>query len=1098
MDGQISNFRYRLGIDVGVASLGIAILQLKKDIDADTGENRYDIYGGAVRTYPIPEGAEERRSKRGMRRNIERRERRLDRLSDLLSRNGIGYPRKEMPKELLNLSPIKLRAMASREKVELAHLARALLHMARHRGSSAIRESGIKEEGKDKRQTAQGIESLRQEMKRLGFETYGQYLRWREKQPKTLPIRINQQKMADSKDGYAYYPSRQMLREEFKTIWDKQVKFHSETLTEELKKEVEKELFFQRAVTAPPPGKCPYFLEEDRLPKTSRLFQIRRIYENVNHLRFYDKAGRLVDYDLKQRDLIVAKLMAGEDITLARVKETIGLKRTDKASIEDEDGKSSKEIAGYPFDRALGADDVLGRQWTELGLDRQDDILHILASVHDDDLAAEALQKALDCDNETARNILQTPLPSGHGRMGPTATAKILEELKKDVVPARIAQDRAKLVHAAAPDGVVHSLLPYYGEILVGHTAPPMWVSDYRRETDTPPNTSENESRFGRIPNPVVHLALNQIRRTVNAVIRRHGIPESIHIELARELNKSAEARDKIAKDNRDRGKDRKKIIEMLNRRGISSGRKNIQRYQMWRQQKGVCIYTGENISETDLFGGNIDVDHILPRGKTFSDAMANKIVCLKSANADKGDRAPFDAFADNENYDWDGIKRRVEKLPNNKKWRFKADAMEAFKDQEAFRARYGTDNSYIARVTAQYLSCLYGEPSKIIAVSSYIVGLLRAKWGLQNILGSRKDGRKARDDHRHHFIDALVAACATRSMVQRIQREAARCEKEGLEDFVERIIPPFGNSKAFFNAAREATLNRVTLSRKADHSTAGQLHQDLLFGIVDPAPDKDGKYVCRKRKKLEDYKKLEDFEKPKIANTLPDLEEIKKARIELERLKSSLRNFAQQAESELEAERQADIDLGKKGRAVTPNAIFSRAVKLHKESGGKMAFVLFEKQKLVNIRRAFGGNRPTGGYVGGRNHRKDFYLDSKGKLQWQLISMLQANDRNFVRESEKPGRRLLWSAHKEDVLLMDNPENPHERIRVVVAKFGEAKMGVVPEYDAREAKQRVMWENGLRFFRKLGVQRIVTDSMGKITWHFPALPKSGKIEPEK
>ncbi len=31
--------------------------------------------------------------------------------------------------------------------------------------------------------------------------------------------------------------------------------------------------------------------------------------------------------------------------------------------------------------------------------------------------------------------------------------------------------------------GVIYDKLPYYGEILVGHTVEPMWVSDYRRTT---------------------------------------------------------------------------------------------------------------------------------------------------------------------------------------------------------------------------------------------------------------------------------------------------------------------------------------------------------------------------------------------------------------------------------------------------------------------------------------------------------------------------------------------------------------------------------------------------------------------------------------
>ena len=134
------------------------------------------------------------------------------------------------------------------------------------------------------------------------------------------------------------------------------------------------------------------------------------------------------------------------------------------------------------------------------------------------------------------------------------------------------------------------------------------------------------------------------------------------------------------------------------------------------------------------------------------------------------------------------------------------------------------------------------------------------------------------------------------------------------------------------------------------------------------------------------------------------------------------------------------------------------------------------------------------GGYVSGRNHRKDIYLDSNGQLRWQLVSMMQANDKAFTPQAKLPGNRLLWSAHKEDVVVLDDPDNPDRRIRVVIAKLSESKLGVIPETDARDSKERVMWEKGMSFFYKLGAQRIVTDALGTITWRFPALPRSGKM----
>jgi CRISPR-associated endonuclease Csn1 len=1081
-----TKFRYRLGLDVGVASLGIAILALEGDKNKETGEPNYKIHGGSVLTYPLPEGAAERREKRGMRRNIERRNRRLDRISDLLTSFGISSPRKQTPKTILDLSPIKLRAKASREQVELAHLARAFLHMARHRGSNAFRESEIKED-KESRQTADGIKSLRQEMKDKNFQTYGQYLRWREK--KNLPIRINQTKMADSKDGYIFYPSRQMLREEFEIIWTCQIEFYPEYLTAELKEKVSDELFFQRAVTSPPPGKCPYFNDENRLPRASRLFQTRRIYEEVNHLRFSGKSGEPIKFDLVERNKIVKRLMAGEDLTFAKIKETIDLKRTDKVSLEA--SKARKGIEGYCFDRVLGDENLLGEVWHNAEGTRQDEILTALATIHDDGKAIAALTILLDGEREVAKRLLEASLPSGWGHMGLTATEKILVELKKDVVPARVAEDRAGLFHAMTETGEVRDTLPYYGEILIGHTVDPMWVSDYRRLTDHPPHTNQDELKYGRIPNPVVHLALNQIRRAVNAVIKKHGLPESIHIELARELNKSAEAREKLAKLNEKNKVVNDQVAEELEKHSITANRLNIQKYKLWKEQQSVCVYTGKTLCFSDLYNGNVDVDHILPRSKTFSDSMANKVICVKGANADKKNRPPYEAFAHNPNYDWDCIMRRVERLQQNKQWRFSAEAMKDFEDgPESFRKRYGVDNAYIARVTRQYLGCLFGEQHKVVAVSSYIVSLLRGKWGMNKILSNQAAGKKNREDHRHHFVDALATACASRGMVQRIQLEAARCERQQLDVLIETLAPPFGTPKEFFNAAREATLKRVTLARKADHAKTGQLHEDRLLGIVE-GPDKGGQYVCRKRTSLAEFKTFEALNKVKIQSTLPNHPEIEQAKQALQIIKDSIQKNIPEATQELESKRSADIMAGKKDKKILDTAIFNRAVQLHKNIRGRTNFTLFEKNKLVNIRRGGDSNRLAGGYISGRNHRMDFYLDAKKKLRWQVISMMDANDKYFITESRKTGNILLYSAHKEDVLEMDDPCGESRRIRVVVAKFRGQSMGVVPEADARDSKERVLWEKGLSFFQNANAQRIITDALGDVTWRFPALPNS-------
>ena len=49
--------------------------------------------------------------------------------------------------------------------------------------------------------------------------------------------------------------------------------------------------------------------------------------------------------------------------------------------------------------------------------------------------------------------------------------------------------------------------------------------------------------------NPVVLCSLNQARKVVNAIIRRYGSPAVVHIEMARDLSRPLDERNKIKKE---------------------------------------------------------------------------------------------------------------------------------------------------------------------------------------------------------------------------------------------------------------------------------------------------------------------------------------------------------------------------------------------------------------------------------------------------------------------------------------------------------------------------------------------------------------------
>lgn len=63
----------------------------------------------------------------------------------------------------------------------------------------------------------------------------------------------------------------------------------------------------------------------------------------------------------------------------------------------------------------------------------------------------------------------------------------------------------------------------------------------------------------------------------------------------------------------------------------------------LYYTQMGRCMYSGEQISLTDLYNDNIyDIDHIYPQSKTKDDSIENRVLVKKTLNLIKGDKYPL------------------------------------------------------------------------------------------------------------------------------------------------------------------------------------------------------------------------------------------------------------------------------------------------------------------------------------------------------------------------------------------------------------------------------------------------------------------------
>ena len=101
----------------------------------------------------------------------------------------------------------------------------------------------------------------------------------------------------------------------------------------------------------------------------------------------------------------------------------------------------------------------------------------------------------------------------------------------------------------------------------------------------------------------------------------------------------------------------------------------------------------------------------------------------------------------------------RADNLPKSKRWRFQPDARQRFDAMGGFLARQLNETGWLARVAKQYLAAVT-DPYKIHVLPGRLTAMIRAKWGLNDLLPDHNySDAKNRKDHRHHAIDAMVAA---------------------------------------------------------------------------------------------------------------------------------------------------------------------------------------------------------------------------------------------------------------------------------------------------------------------------------------------------
>lgn len=835
--------KYRLGLDLGANSLGWCLVALDDD------DRPYRFLRMGVRLFPDGRNPKDgtslaaaRRDARSMRRRRDRFLKRRERLMRLMIAHGFMPADRADRRALRSLDPYDLRRRGLDEQLTPFEFGRALFHLNQRRGFLSNRKiDKSKDDDKGKIKTAIGW--VHEQMQADNARTIGEWLARRHDLRQPVRARLHGQ---GARSRYDLYVHRSMIAEEFDRLWEKQAMLNPAAFTEAARAVLRDALLFQRRLRPVAPGRCTFEVTEPRAALALPSVQRFRILQEVNNLRIREVGKPDVALTKQQRDMVYSELLRKRDRTFDQLRSLLGLGNDATFNLES---PTRTRLKGDSTGTAMAARRVLGKRWHELAVERQDEIVSVLLEAEQDDSVAAYLRRALNVTDEVAESIAAVSLVDGYGSVSIKAIRRMLPHLESDVVTYDQAATAAGYDHSLRYDGGDLSKLPYYAELLTQHVG-----------TGTGVPMDPPEKRFGRIPNPTVHIGLNQLRVTVNAIIAKYGRPSQIVIELARELKMNRERKRELEREQKERSEENARYREDLEQSGLPPKPGNLLKVRLWHElgppTDRRCPYTGEMISFARLMSDEVEIEHILPFAKTLDDSPANKTVALRRANRDKGNRTPFEAFGHSPSgYEWDDILNRAALMPLNKRRKFAPDALDRYQDAGDFLSRHLNDTAYLARVAREYLTAVCPS-NRVWSIPGRLTALLRSRWGLNTLLSDAN--RKNRTDQRHHTVDAAVVVVTDRSLLQRMSSIAARASGDHVQRFLDGLSEPWPG----YRRGLEFGLARVVPSYKPDHGTGGRLHNDTAYGLVDPAADPNKAIEVVHRIPISSFKTVDDLEK--------------------------------------------------------------------------------------------------------------------------------------------------------------------------------------------------------------------------------------------
>lgn len=812
---------YAIGLDIGISSVGWASVALDEE-DKPCG-----IIGMGSRIFDAAEQpktgdslAAPRRAARSARRRLRRRRHRNERIRALMLREGL-LSEAELAAlfdgRLEDMCALRVRAL--NEAVTNDELARILLHLSQRRGFRSNRKTAATQEDGELLAAVSANRALMQER---GYRTVAEML-----------LRDERYRDHRRNKGGAYIATvgRDMVEDEVRQIFAAQRALGSTAASETLEAAYLEILLSQRSFDAGPGepspyaggqiermiGRCTFEPDEPRAARATYSFEYFSLLEAVNHIRLTE-AGESVPLTKEQREKLIALAHRTADLSYAKIRKELGVPdgqrfnmvsygKTDSAD-EAEKKTKLKQLRAYHQMRAAFEKAAKG-SFVLLTKEQRNAVGQTLSIYKTSDNIRPRLREAGLTEAEI--DVAEGLSFSKFGHLSVKACDKIIPFLEQG------------MKYSEACEAAGYAFRGHEGQ---------------EKQRLLPPLDSDAKDT---ITSPVVLRAVSQTIKVVNAIIReRGGSPTFINIELAREMAKDFSERSQIK---REQDSNRARNERMMERIKTEYGKSSptgldLVKLKLYEEQAGVCAYSLKQMSLEHLFDPNYaEIDHIIPYSISFDDGYKNKVLVLAKENRDKGNRLPLEYLSG---------KRREDFIvcvnSSVRDWRKKQNLLKEHvtpEDEAKFKERNLQDTKTASRFLLNYIADNLAfapfqteRKKRVTAVNGSVTAYLRKRWGIAKV--------RANGDL-HHAVDALVIACTTDGLIQKLSRYARyqenRYSEAGgyvVDSATGEVVAQFPEPWPCFRHELEARLSddpaRAVLGLGLAHYMTGEIRPRPLF----------------------------------------------------------------------------------------------------------------------------------------------------------------------------------------------------------------------------------------------------------------------------